>query len=174
MILIDFSSFCLHQESLLAAALLISCDRVSHNVLHFLYAVIYTCISSIDIKQRLLYLRLPVSSGRKKLYERLSVSSISEKCNVHRNQLLRIFKDKLGMGPQEYLIKYRMSKGAQLLLTTKLTVKEISSAVGYENQLHFSRAFKKVYGISPVNFRKEYTGYAVNVDSRGLLSTGRR
>ena len=100
------------------------------------------------------------------------VSSIAEKCNVHRNQLLRIFKDKLGMGPQEYLIKYRMSKGAQLLLTTGLTVKEIGSAVGYDNQLHFSRAFKNVYGISPANFRKEYKCYAMNAGSSGFLSSG--
>ena len=85
----------------------------------------------------------------------ISVESIAAKCNIHRNQLLKLFKDRIGQGPQEYLIKYRMSKAAQLLLTTRLSVGEIAAAVGYTNQLHFSRAFKNVYGRSPKYFREE-------------------
>ncbi len=83
----------------------------------------------------------------------ISIESIASRCNIHRNQLLRLFKERIGQGPQEYLIKYRMSKAAQLLLTTKLSVNEIGNAVGYSNQLHFSRAFKNVYGLSPKYFR---------------------
>lgn len=84
----------------------------------------------------------------------ISVESIAARCNIHRNQLLKLFKDKIGQGPQEYLIKYRMSRAAQLLLTTGLSIGEISNAVGYTNQLHFSRAFKNVYGMSPKYFRE--------------------
>lgn len=71
----------------------------------------------------------------------ISVESIAARCNIHRNQLLKLFKDRIGQGPQEYLIKYRMSKAAQLLITTNLTVNKVGNAVGYENQLHFSRVF---------------------------------
>ncbi len=46
-----------------------------------------------------------------------------------------------------------MSRAAQLLLTTEFSVGEVGNAVGYSNQLHFSRAFKNVYGISPKIFR---------------------
>lgn len=84
----------------------------------------------------------------------ISVESIAQHCNIHRNQLLKIFKKAVGKGPQEYLITYRMSKAAQLLVTTKLSVNEISNAVGYPNQLHFSRAFKKIYGISPKQYQE--------------------
>ncbi len=83
----------------------------------------------------------------------ISVESIAARCNIHRNQLLKLFKDRIGQGPQEYLIKYRMSKAAQLLITTNLTVNKVGNAVGYENQLHFSRVFLKVYGLSPKYFR---------------------
>lgn len=85
----------------------------------------------------------------------ISVESIARQCNIHRNQLLKVFKERINQGPQEYLIKYRMSKAAQLLLTTQLSVGEIANAVGYSNQLHFSRAFKNVYGRSPKYFREE-------------------
>lgn len=83
----------------------------------------------------------------------ISVESIAQRCNIHRNQLLKLFKERIGQGPQEYLIKYRMSRAAQLLLTTEFSVGEVGNAVGYSNQLHFSRAFKNVYGISPKIFR---------------------
>lgn len=85
----------------------------------------------------------------------ISVESIAAQCNIHRNQLLKLFKERIGQGPQEYLIKYRMSRAAQLLITTDFSVNEIGNAVGYANQLHFSRAFKNVYGMSPKYFREE-------------------
>ena len=47
-----------------------------------------------------------------------------------------------------------MIKAAELLRQTQYPVGEIGCAVGYPNQLHFSRAFKSVYGMSPRNWRK--------------------
>lgn len=84
----------------------------------------------------------------------ITVESIAAQCNIHRNRLLKIFKDKIGKGPQAYLIEYRMSKAAQLLITTNLSVNEIGNAVGYPNQLHFSRAFKHVYGVPPKQYKE--------------------
>jgi AraC-like DNA-binding protein len=48
-----------------------------------------------------------------------------------------------------------MIKAAELLSMTRYSVGEIANAVGYPNQLHFSRAFKGVYSVSPRNWRKE-------------------
>ena len=61
----------------------------------------------------------------------------------------------MGKSPQEFLISYRMSKAAELLKLTKLSIADIGNAVGYPNQLHFSRAFKNVYSISPRQWRNE-------------------
>lgn len=101
------------------------------------------------------YLQTAFLYIEKNFMNSISVESIAARCNIHRNQLLKLFKERIGQGPQEYLIKYRMSKAAQLLLTTGLSVGEIANAVGYFNQLHFSRAFKNVYGQSPKYFREE-------------------
>ena len=54
------------------------------------------------------------------------------------------------------LIQYRMVKATELLKLTRLSVQDIASAVGYSNPLHFSRAFKKVYGKSPRVWRSEH------------------
>ena len=48
-----------------------------------------------------------------------------------------------------------MIKAAELLKLTSYPINEIGNAVGYPNQLHFSRAFKSVYGVSPRNWRKD-------------------
>ena len=74
---------------------------------------------------------------------------------MNRSYFGKIFKEALGKSPQEFLLNYRMVKAAELLKLTKLSVGDISSAVGYDNQLHFSRAFKSIYGISPKKWRTE-------------------
>lgn len=48
-----------------------------------------------------------------------------------------------------------MSKAGELLKLTTLSIGDIGNAVGYPNQLHFSRAFKKIYGVSPRAWRYE-------------------
>ena len=61
----------------------------------------------------------------------------------------------MGKSPQEFLISYRMTKAAELLKLTELSIGDIGNAVGYPNQLHFSRAFRSVYGIPPRQWRTE-------------------
>ncbi|MCI9441587.1 MAG: AraC family transcriptional regulator [Ruminococcus sp.] len=110
----------------------------------------------------------PSSSGMSKYYmewafsyidqnfqNNITIGSIADSCKIHRNYLCKIFREHLGVSPQEFLITYRMNKAVQLLKTTSLSIKDIVNAVGYPNQLHFSRAFKNVYGISPSQWRKE-------------------
>ena len=60
----------------------------------------------------------------------------------------------MAMTPQQYLIRYRMTKAASMLQTSRISIAEIGIAVGYENQLHFSRAFKSVFDVSPSEYRK--------------------
>ena len=55
----------------------------------------------------------------------------------------------------QFLIYYRMNRATELLKFTEMSVNEVGRLVGYPNQLHFSRAFKNVFGISPNNWRKE-------------------
>ena len=61
----------------------------------------------------------------------------------------RLFKGAVGRSPQEFLLSYRMAKAVELLKLTQLSIKDIGNAVRYPNQLHFSRAYKNVYGTPP-------------------------
>lgn len=84
----------------------------------------------------------------------ISVEDMAQRLNLDRSYFGKIFKATMGQAPQEFLIRYRMSKAAELLKTSDMPVKEISLQVGYPNQLHFSRAFKNIYGISPRTYRQ--------------------
>lgn len=84
----------------------------------------------------------------------ISIEDIAANCKLNRTYFSSVFKESIGKSPQEFLISYRMSKASQLLRLTKLSVADIGNAVGYPDQLHFSRAFKKVYSVSPREWRK--------------------
>lgn len=83
----------------------------------------------------------------------ISVEDIANTCGLNRSYFGKIFKETVGKTTQEFLINYRMVKAAELLKMTQFSVGDIGKAVGYENPLHFSRAFKNVYGISPREYR---------------------
>ncbi|OUP39826.1 AraC family transcriptional regulator [Olsenella sp. An188] len=85
----------------------------------------------------------------------VSVEDIAHHAGLNRSYFGKVFKAATGKSPQQYLIGYRMSKATELLKLTALPVSEVGRAVGYPNQLHFSRAFKGVYGVSPREWRRQ-------------------
>lgn len=101
------------------------------------------------------YIREATSFIEQNFQNDISVEDIAAFCNLDRSYFGKIFRDAVGKSPQEFLISYRMTKAAELLKLTELSINDISNAVGYPNQLHFSRAFKKTYGIPPRQWRQE-------------------
>ena len=86
----------------------------------------------------------------------ITVEEIASVCGINRSYFGKIFRKSIGRSPQEFLMNYRMVKATELLKLTSLSIAEIGSAVGYENQLHFSRAFKTIYGVSPREWRNQH------------------
>ena len=86
----------------------------------------------------------------------ITIEDIAAVCGINRSYFGKIFRNSIGRSPQEFLMNYRMVKATELLKLTSLSIAEIVSAVGYENQLHFSRAFKTIYGVSPREWRNQH------------------
>ena len=88
-------------------------------------------------------------------YQRdITVEEIADALKLNRSYFGKIFRQSTGKSPQRFLMSYRMIKAAEMLVMTKRPVNEIGASVGYENQMHFSRAFKTIYGISPRDWRR--------------------
>lgn len=99
------------------------------------------------------YIKEALSFIEQNFQNDISIEDIAAFCGLNRSYFGKIFHDTIGRSPQEFLISYRMTKAAELLKITALSIADIGNAVGYPNQLHFSRAFKNVYGMSPRNWR---------------------
>lgn len=90
-------------------------------------------------------------------YQRdISIEEIADASGLNRSYFGRIFKEFMGKSPQQFLINYRMNKAAELLKNSRISIAAVGSSVGYGNQLHFSRAFKGIFGISPREYRGKY------------------
>ena len=89
-------------------------------------------------------------------YQReLTIDEVADFCKLNRNYFSRRFKELIGSTPQEFLIRQRLTSAAELLRLTDQPIKNIADQCGYPNQLHFSQAFKKYYGLSPREWRNQ-------------------
>lgn len=89
-------------------------------------------------------------------YQRdLSVEELAGVCKLNRSHFSKLFKDSMGCPPQEFLIRLRLSKAADMMKGTSQSIGSIAVRCGYPNQLHFSRAFKKRYGVPPREWRNQ-------------------
>lgn len=101
------------------------------------------------------YVHEAISFVEQNFQNNISVEDIADNCGLNRSYFGKIFREAVGKTPQEFLINYRITKAAELLKLTRLSVGDIGKAVGYDNPLHFSRAFKNIYGISPREWRSQ-------------------
>ena len=83
-----------------------------------------------------------------------TVSELAEKAHLSRSAFAARFKMRVGDTPQSYLQRYRFNKAIQLLRRTDTKIHEIALRVGYESEPSFSKAFKRVMGLSPGSFRR--------------------
>lgn len=88
-------------------------------------------------------------------YAHIKVNDIAKYIGINRSYLTTIFKNKLNVSPQEYLVTYRLNKGKQLLSTTNMSIQDIAAQIGYDNPLTFSKMFKNTYGKSPLHYRQD-------------------
>lgn len=102
------------------------------------------------------YIKEAINYIEQNFQNNITIEDIAAVCGINRSYFGKIFRNSIGRSPQEFLINYRMVKATELLKLTSLSIAEIGSAVGYENQLHFSRAFKTIYGISPREWRNQH------------------
>ena len=87
----------------------------------------------------------------------VSIEDIARYIGLNRSYFGKVFKEGMGVSPQQFLIGYRMEKACELLKLSSLSIGEVGRSVGYPNQLHFSRAFRNTYGTSPRTWRQQHT-----------------
>ncbi|MBD7911222.1 response regulator transcription factor [Clostridium cibarium] len=83
----------------------------------------------------------------------LSLTDIATNINVHKVYLCRIFKEETGENVTQYILKARIEKSKEIILSTNYKLYEVSAKLGFSSPQQFSILFKKVTGITPNQFR---------------------
>ena len=83
----------------------------------------------------------------------ISLDDMSRNMYISSVYISKVFKEKTGESPINYLINLRLEKAKDLLISTESPVKAIAQSVGYSDAYYFSKLFKKYYGNSPCKFR---------------------
>lgn len=68
----------------------------------------------------------------------------------------RLFRKVLRLSPMEYVLSLRIQEAQRLLTTTPSTMGEIAAAIGFYDQSHFTKRFRKITGMAPLAYRKSF------------------
>jgi len=85
----------------------------------------------------------------------LSIPDVARHCGISHTHFRRLFLHHFGMPPLEYLRNFRNHRARELLMFTTLSVGEIAELAGFHDIYDFSRTFKQLNGLSPLQFRRQ-------------------
>jgi two-component system response regulator YesN len=88
------------------------------------------------------------------LDQELTRDDLSAHVHLNASYLSRLFRKETGMSLSDYILQERMRKAAELLTATDESVSSIAIRLGYDNFSYFAKMFKKVYRMTPQEYRK--------------------
>ncbi|MCI6956260.1 MAG: response regulator [Candidatus Faecousia sp.] len=90
------------------------------------------------------------------LAEEISLSVLAEEFHLSAQYISQLFKSEIGVGFLAYLTNIRMEQAKKLLLSTPLSIAEVSERSGYGDYRVFTKVFKKSEGITPSQYRRDF------------------
>lgn len=86
--------------------------------------------------------------------ENLHLKELACRCNISPNYFHKVFKQIFKITPANYVTMLRMNSALQLLKENRITIKEIAFDLGFTDNAHFCKTFKKYYGITPKEYQR--------------------
>lgn len=100
------------------------------------------------------YINISIDFINNNYSNNIKVTDIANYVGLNRSYFSNLFTKKIGISPQEYLLSLKMEKACNLLTNLQLSIGDVARQVGYEDQLTFSKIFKKSKGVSPKLYRE--------------------
>ena len=91
---------------------------------------------------------------KKNLHQKLSIDAIAKMAYVSKSNFFKMFKQELGLSPNEFIIKERIKKAKELLISQS-SVSEVAFSTGFSDTNYFIRVFKQVEGVTPKIFQNK-------------------
>ena len=87
----------------------------------------------------------------------LDLRAMASEAGVSKFHFIRLFREKVGETPVQYLMSQRLSRAAQMLLRTDIAINQVALDCGYANVTHFNRRFLRRFGKSPGAYRRGHS-----------------
>ena len=97
---------------------------------------------------------------RSNMNKEINLAMLARIAGLSENVFLRDFKSQTGSTPYQYLLHVRYTQAARLLQFGNCTIDEICYAIGVNDRFHFSRTFKRMYGVPPAQYRRHLQEHA--------------
>jgi two-component system, response regulator YesN len=121
--------------------------------------IAYVCTNSVADENKLQKNSIVYELQRyiqQNLNRRLTRDELSKHVHLNGSYLSRLFHKETGMSLSDYILQERMKKAGQLMSETDKPIYGIANQLCYDNFSYFSKMFKKVYNLTPQEYRKKY------------------
>jgi AraC family transcriptional regulator len=95
---------------------------------------------------------------RAHLAEDISLAELAKITKLSQSQFARAFRDSTGLPPYRYILRSRIERAEGMLATTSRSISEIAANVGFADQSHFTKAFRRFVGATPKRWRQDRQG----------------
>ena len=122
----------------------------------FLYGILHPQIDTQNVlpSQDNLRIRKMLSYIHKNFADDISLSQISSAADISERESLRCFRKTIQLSPIQYLLKYRIMQGAEMLLRNPAdSVSEVAAQCGFDSPSNFAKIFKRFYNCTPREYR---------------------
>ncbi|MCM3689790.1 helix-turn-helix transcriptional regulator [Neobacillus niacini] len=92
----------------------------------------------------------------KNIYQKINHDDIAQKVDLSPKYLSILFKRETGISVSDYIQQTRIDEAKKSLIYSKTSISEIASSLQFNDQSYFTRVFKKVCGITPMQFRERH------------------
>ena len=132
------------------------CFKMKNGKEAFLTGKIWEIFSKVleQTKPTVDWIDISIDYMNSNCHNKINISDIADKIGFERSYFSSAFKKKVGLSPQQYLIKLRMEKAATMMLKSAIKPSIAALSVGYDDMFAFSKTFKKHFGLSPRDYVK--------------------
>lgn len=135
---------------------MLQCEKMGNGRTAFLCAKLWEFFSILldNVKSDTDYVQKAINCINAEYINGITIRQVADRLNINRSYLSDLFKKRMGISPQKYLIQLRLEKAAELLTVYGQSPSTAGISVGYPDLYHFSKIFKKHFGVSPREYQK--------------------
>lgn len=90
------------------------------------------------------------------LEQEIKLLQLANSVGMSQYYFCRLFKQSMGVSPHQYVLRQRVERAKQLLRRQQFSIVDVALQCGFASQSHLNRHFKRIVGVTPLTFLKQY------------------